>query len=170
MDDFRHSKDMEALREETADSLAGKHFRRVFNFCRSLLGSDADAEDAAQNVFLTVARRRHEVAEILQPVPWLLQIARLTCLNARRERDRLRSTGEEVDEPAEAGPPLAPTENLDRVRERIQKLPERYRAVLTLHFQQGLSHEEMAQVLGLSRGALRVLLHRAVAKLRQEAR
>ena len=170
MDELRHSKDMEALREETAESLAGKHFRRVFNFCRSLLGSDADAEDAAQNVFLTVARRRDEIPEVIQPVPWLLQIARLTCLNARRERDRLRSAGSEVDEPVEAGPPIAPTENLDRVRATIQTLPERYRAVLTLHYQQGLSHEEMAQVLGLSRGALRVLLHRAVVKLRQETK
>ena len=170
MDEFRHPKDMEALREETADSLAGKHFRRVFNFCRALLGADADAEDAAQNVFLTVARRRHEIPDILQPVPWLLQIARLTCLNARRERDRLRAAGGEVDEPVLAGPPLAPTENLDRVRASIQKLPERYRSVLALHYQQGLSHEEMAQVLGISRGALRVLLHRAVAKLRQETK
>jgi DNA-directed RNA polymerase specialized sigma24 family protein len=42
--------------------------------------------------------------------------------------------------------------------------------VLALHFQQGLSHAETAQVLGLSRGALRVLLHRAVARLREEAR
>ena len=135
MDDSGHSKDMEALREETAETLAGKYFRRVFNFCRTLLGSDADAEDAAQNVFLTVARRRHEVSEVLQPVPWLLQIARLTCLNARRERDRLRSTGSEVDEPVQAGPPIAPTENLDRVRASIEKLPERYRSVLTLHYQ-----------------------------------
>jgi RNA polymerase sigma-70 factor (ECF subfamily) len=158
---------MEALREETAESLAGKHFRRVFNFCRTRLGSDADAEDAAQNVFLTVARRREEIPDILQPVPWLLQIARLTCLNARRERDRLRA---EIDVPGKAGPPLPATENLDRVRAAIQKLPERYRSVLTLHFQQGLSHEEMAQVLGLSRGALRVLLHRAVARLREESR
>lgn len=171
MNDSGHPKDMEALREETAESLSAKHHRRVFNFCRSLLGSDADAEDAAQNVFLTVARRREEIPDILQPVPWLLQIARLTCLNARRERDRLRPTAGEIDGPAEVGPPLAPApENLDRVRAAIQKLPERYRSVLTLHYQQGLSHEEMAQVLGLSRGALRVLLHRAVARLRDEAR
>jgi RNA polymerase sigma-70 factor (ECF subfamily) len=159
---------MEALREETAESLSAKYHRRVFNFCRSLLGSDADAEDAAQNVFLTVARRKEEIPDILQPVPWLLQNARLTCLNARRERDRHRV---EIDAPVEVGPALpAAPETLDRVRAAIQKLPERYRSVLTLHFQQGLSHEEMAQVLGLSRGALRVLLHRAVARLREEAR
>src|SRR5689334_21189402 len=128
MDEFRHSEDMEALREETAESLARKYHGRVFHFCRSLLNSDSDAEDAAQNVFLTVARRREEIPDILQPVPCLLQIARLTCLNARRERDRLRASGAEVDAPAEAGPPLPPTENLDRLRAVIQTLPERYRS------------------------------------------
>ena len=161
---------METLHAETADTLARKHFRRVYHFCRTLLSSDADAEDACQTVFLTVSRRRLEIPGILQPLPWLLQIARLTCLNARRERDRVRAGAMEGDEPAELGPPLAPTENLDRVRGLIRNLPERYRSILALHFQQGLSHEEAAQVLGLSRGALRVLLHRAVARLRQEAK
>lgn len=168
MDESGHSKDMHAVGAETAESLAGKHFRRVLNFCRALLGRGADAEDAAQNVFLTVSRRRHEIPDVHHPVPWLLQIARLTCLNARRERERLRPV--EIDEPAEPGPPLPPTENLDRLRDVIQQLPERYRTVLALHFQQGLPHDEMARVLGLSRGALRVLLHRAVVRLRQEAR
>ncbi len=161
---------MEAVREESAESLARNYFRRVYGFCRALLGRDADAEDACQTVFLTVARRRGELAEIRQPVPWLLQIARLTCLNLRRERDRLRPAGTEQDESPEPGPPLEPTENIDRLRAVIDRLPERYRSVLTLHFQQGLSHAEAAQVLGLSRGALRVLLHRAVVRLRQEAR
>ncbi len=161
---------METIHEESAESLAAKHFRRVYNFCRSLLGSDADAEDACQTVFLTVSRRREEIPGILQPVPWLLQIARLTCLNARRQRDRLPQGATEDDVALPLPPPLAPSENVDRIRSLTERLPERYRTVLTLHFQQGLSHEEAAQVLGLSRGALRVLLHRAVSRLRQEAK
>ena len=50
------------------------------------------------------------------------------------------------------------------------RLPVRYRAVLTLHYPQGMAHDEMADVLAVSRGALRVLLHRAVGKLRQDLR
>jgi RNA polymerase sigma factor (sigma-70 family) len=170
MSESEHSEGMEALRETGVDALAAKYQRRVYQFCRSLLSRDADAEDAAQNVFLTVARRREELPDILQPLPWLLQIARLTCLNMRRERDRQPAPSAEIDAPVKAGPPIAPTESLDRLREVLQKLPERYRTVLALHYQQGLSHEEMAGVLGLSRGALRVLLHRAVTRLREEAK
>ena len=170
MSDLEHSEGMEALRDTSADALALQYRPRVYRFCRALLGSEADAEDATQNVFLTVARRRHELPEILRPLPWLLQIARLTCLNLRRERDRRPASSAEIDAPVKVGPPIAPTESLDRLRAAIQKLPERYRAVLALHYQQGMSHEEMAGVLGLSRGALRVLLHRAVTRLREEAR
>jgi RNA polymerase sigma-70 factor (ECF subfamily) len=159
---------MEAIQEETAETLARKHFRRVYAFCRSLLRSDADAEDAAQSVFLTVARRQEEIPRVARPVPWLLQIARLTCLNLRRERDRLAAG--ETEDPVEVGPPLGQDEDLDRLRGTMDRLPERYRTILALHFQQGLSHAESAEVLGLSRGAVRVLLHRAVARLRQEAR
>lgn len=161
---------METIRARTAEELARACRRRVYRFCRSLLGNDADAEDACQATFLTVARKPDELAEIRRPLPWLLQIARLTCLNARRERDRIRAAPLEPSDPPEAPAPLAPAEELDRVLAAAARLPERYRAALALHFQQGLSHEDMAEVLGLSRGALRVLLHRAVAALRREVK
>ena len=61
-------------------------------------------------------------------------------------------------------------EETSKIREASARLPERYRAVLALHYQQGLTHEETAEVLGVSRGALRVLLHRAVMRLREEVK
>jgi RNA polymerase sigma-70 factor (ECF subfamily) len=158
------------LEPETAESLARKHFRSVLGFCRSLLGPGADAEDAAQGVFLTVARRSTEIPGVRRPLPWLLQIARYACLNLRRERDRLRADPVAPDDAAEAGAPVDPGENLDRVRDAATRLPERYRAVLDLHYRQGLSQAEIAEALELSPGALRVLLHRAVARLRQHVR
>jgi RNA polymerase sigma-70 factor, ECF subfamily len=163
---------VEAVRGESIESLVRKYFGRVRQFCRSLLHDEADAEDACQEVFLLVARRKDELPGIIRPVPWLLQIARLTCLSARRRRDRFRAVApeSEVDVPVEAGPPVAATEDAAKIREASARLPERYQAVLALHYQQGLSHEEMAEVLQVSRGAVRVLLHRAVARLRQEVK
>ena len=56
------------------------------------------------------------------------------------------------------------------MRDAVELLPERYQAVLVMHYQQGMSQEEIAEAMELSRGALRVLLHRAVMRLRQEVR
>jgi RNA polymerase sigma-70 factor (ECF subfamily) len=147
------------------------HFDRVYNFCRALLSNEADAQDASQEVFLTVLRRRDELAQIREPWPWLLKVARLTCLYFRRTRAR-RGAGEPLEgaeEAPEVGPPIGRDE-LDRIWSSLDRLPERYRAILALHFQQGLSHAELAAVLEVSRGTVRVLLHRAIARLRQEVR
>src|ERR1043166_8272897 len=129
------------------------HFDRVYNFCRALLSNEADAQDASQEVFLTVLRRRDELAQIREPWPWLLKVARLTCLYFRRTPAR-RGAGEPLEGAEEAPEGGRP----DRRRDAD-------RASLALHFQQGLSHAELAAVLEVSRGTVRVLLHRAIARL-----
>jgi RNA polymerase sigma-70 factor (ECF subfamily) len=149
-----------------------RHFDRVYNFCRALLSHEADAQDACQEVFLTVLRRREDLPGIREPGPWLMKVARLTCLYVRRKRLRAEPGDpdeQEAQEMGEVGEPLQ-REELGRIWGSLEKLPERYRAVLALHFQQGMSHEELAEVLDVSRGTVRVLLHRAIARLRQEVR
>lgn len=149
----------------TVELLARKHFRDVYGLCRSLLGNDAEAEDAAQEVFLTATRRAADGAG----KPWLMKVAVYTCFNARRRRRPL-SLEHEPDAPLDPGPPLDAGEDLARVREAIARLPERYGAVLALRHQQELTHDQISDVLDLSPGAVRVLLHRATARLREEVR
>jgi len=154
----------------TVESIAREYSRRVYNFCRSILRNDSDAEDACQEVFLTVTRRQDELGEVQRMHPWIMKVALLTCQWVRRKRGRLTTNDGEADLPADPGPPIEASEDVGRIRAAIGQLPDRYRDVLTLHYQQGLSHEEISDVLGLSRGAMRVLLHRAVAKLRDQVK
>jgi RNA polymerase sigma-70 factor (ECF subfamily) len=153
-------------------AVAREYFGRVYNFCRSLLRDESEVDDACQEVFLTVARRRDEIPEVRRFVPWLFKIALLTCLHIRRQRDRVPAplTAADAEDAVLSHPPVERTEEASRVREASARLPDRYRAVLALHYQQGLTHEEIAEVLGVSRGALRVLLHRAVMRLREEVK
>jgi RNA polymerase sigma-70 factor, ECF subfamily len=160
--------DIEALSD---DAVAARYFRRVHSFCRSLLRDASEADDACQEVFLTVSRRRDELPAVRQFVPWLFKIALLTCLHLRRQRERLPGTlAGETEDAVRSHPPVDRAEETSRIREASSRLPERYRAVLALHYQQGLTHEETAEVLGVSRGAFRVLLHRAVMRLREEVK
>src|SRR5262245_2748763 len=163
---------MPEMEAATAEAFSRRYFRRVYNFCRSLLREEADVEDACQEVFLTVMRRREELSSVERPACWLMKIARLTCLYVRRKRARGLAVDVEPEagDGGDVGPPIDRTEDVGRVREAATRLPERYQTVLTLHFQQGMAHEEIADVLGISRGAVRVLLHRAVARLREEVR
>lgn len=155
----------------SAEAMSRLYLKRVYGFCRTLLRDERDAEDACQEVFLTVLRRGDQLGSVQKPLPWLMKVARLTCLWVRRKR-RCEPTirDSEVDASYDPGPPIEPREDLGRVRSALERLPERYQAVLVMHYQQGMSQEEIAQAMELSRGALRVLLHRAVMRLRQDLR
>lgn len=155
----------------TPEVLARLYLKRVYGFCRSMLRNERDAEDACQEVFLTVQRRWDQLAAVRRPLPWLMKVARLTCLWVRRKRRTEVAIEEaQIDAPCDPGPPLEPGAEAGRIQEALERLPERYQSVLTMHYQQGMSQEEIAEAMELSRGALRVLLHRAVLRLRQEVK
>jgi len=151
------------------EALARLYLKRVYGFCRSMLRDERDAEDACQEVFLTVSRRWEELGRIRKPLSWLMKVSRLTCLWVRRKRRTEAPLEEvEIDAPCDPGPPIEPDADQSRVRAALERLPERYQSVLAMHYQQGMSQEEIAEAMEMSRGALRVLLHRSVMKLRQE--
>ena len=153
------------------EALTRLYLKRVHGFCRTMLRDERDAEDACQEVFLTVLRRWDQLGSVQKPLPWLMKVARLTCLWVRRKRRKDVAFEEtEIDASYDPGPPVEPGEDVSRVMEATERLPERYQAVLVMHYQQGMSQEEIAEAMELSRGALRVLLHRAVMRLRQEVR
>jgi len=155
----------------TPEALARLYLKRVYAFCRSMLRNERDAEDACQEVFLTLLRRWDQLGTVQRPLSWLMKVSRLTCLWVRRKRRNEVAIEEaQIDAPCDPGPPIDGGAEQGRVREALNRLPERYRAVLTMHYQQGMSQEEIAEAMELSRGALRVLLHRAVLRLRQEVK
>jgi RNA polymerase sigma-70 factor (ECF subfamily) len=158
----------ESLSPEALTRLYRKH---VYGFCRTLLGDERDAEDACQEVFLTVVRRWDQLGTVQKPLSWLMKVSRLTCLWVRRKRKRDVAIDDvAIDASYDPEPPIEAGTGMDRVREALGRLPERYQAVLTMHYQQGMSPEEISEAMEVSRGTLRVLLHRAVMRLRQEAR
>ena len=155
----------------TPELLTRLYRKRVYGFCRTLLRDERDAEDACQEVFLTVVRRWDQLGSVRKPLPWLMKVSRLTCLWIRRKRRKdVGFEAAAIDVSYDPEPPLEPGSGLDKLRESLDQLPERYQSVLTMYYQQGMSPEEISEAMELSRGTLRVLLHRAVMRLRQEVR
>ncbi len=153
------------------EALSRAYLRPVYGYCRTMLRDERDAEDACQEVFLTVIRRGDRLGSLRKPLPWLMKVARLTCLWIRRKRrTEVPILEAEIDASYDPGPPMEPGEDLGKIQGALERLPERYQSVLVMHYQQGMAQEEIAEAMELSRGALRVLLHRAVMRLRQEVR
>jgi RNA polymerase sigma-70 factor (ECF subfamily) len=128
-----------------------------------LLGNDADAEDCVHDVFLGLpeALQRYEERGTLDS--WLKRITARVALN------RLRSTRRRAEEsPAHEPRGRDGRGTLDAIaiREAVAALPDTLRAVFVLKEIEGFSHEEIARLLGITRGNSEVRLHRAIRALR----
>jgi RNA polymerase sigma factor (sigma-70 family) len=148
-----------------------RHAPAILSFCRHMLASREEAEDAVQQVFASAYRdlRRDERAINLKP--WLFAIARNRCLSMLRARREHSSAEREI---ATAG--LA--EQVERRGELrdllhdLDDLPEQQRAALLLSEVSGLAHVEIADVLGCEAGKVKALVFRARSGLieRRDAR
>ena len=139
----------------------------IYGLCRRILRSEADAEEAAQETFARLCAEVRGRGKLLEVRRWAATVAMNLCFDRRRRnaREILADPPEPAEAPAE---PLHPAD-LEKVREHLNSLPERYRLALHYHFAIGLKPREWAEAMGLEDGTARVLLHRAIAALRKKA-
>ncbi|HEU4701873.1 MAG TPA: RNA polymerase sigma factor [Conexibacter sp.] len=147
--------------ESAFEALYDRHHPAILGFCRHMLGTREEAEDAVQHTFLAAFRdlARHE-----QPIelrPWLFAIARNRCLSLLRARRA--HVAIELAEPATDG--LTTTvERREDVRELLgdlARLPEDQRAALLLAELGALDHAGIATVLGCPREKVKALVFQA---------
>jgi len=146
-------------------------FPSVFAVARRMVGSDADAEDIAQDVFLTLWRKPPDLSEGKATLStWLYRVASNRSIDwLRRKRPGLLEEAENEPE-AGAGPEeFAAQGQVARSIDRaLAALPERQRLALTLTYYQGLSNIEAAEIMESSVDALESLLARARRRLRSD--
>ena len=139
---------------------------RVFNLV-ARIGGEQDADELSQEVFLKVFRGLAKFRGEAALGTWIYRLAVNAALTHVTRRPRERSLEESGwDEPASTPPARDP-----RLREHIERalcaLPTGYRAVLVLHDVEGLSHEEIADILGCRIGTSKSQLHKARQKMRE---
>lgn len=148
-----------------------RYLDRVYGFAYHQLGDHHDAEDATERTFLeamrAIGRYRDEGPGFRA---WLFRIAHNTVRNVHRSRRRRRTLPiDDAFERADPAPDPAGVavraEELRRIRDALETLPEDRRHVILLRFGQGLSSREIGAILTRSEGAVRVLLHRALREL-----
>ncbi|WP_437963888.1 sigma-70 family RNA polymerase sigma factor [Sorangium sp. So ce260] len=148
---------------------------RVYRFGLRVCRDAFDADDAVQEAFAKLARRP-DVARDPGVLSWLMTAVRNACLRMlrpfARERSRLGQRADDVD--AVASGELDPQAALERwrlvraVHEAIAALERPYREVLVLRDVEGLTGDEVCQMLGLGEAAMKSRLHRARQLVRAE--
>jgi RNA polymerase sigma-70 factor (ECF subfamily) len=147
--------------------LYDRHAEALYRTAYRVSGSRHDAEDIVHDLFvgLPEALKRYEERGNLQA--WLTRIVvRLALMRARANSRRRTASIAEAEHVASAGRTDA---RLDRseVNAAVMALPASLRLVFTLRQVEGFSHDEVAGMLGISTGASRVRLARAIRLLRR---
>jgi RNA polymerase sigma factor (sigma-70 family) len=148
--------------QEAFARLVSRHQGLVAAACRRQ-ASATETDDCVQAVFLILARKPQAAAGVPSLAAWLLRVAAYVCRHSRRAAQR--RTRAERTTPATEGhqPETAVLEHLDHCLDRLN---ERQRNAVVLHYYQGLDASEIAGRLGISRNQVYLLLHRGLAALR----
>jgi RNA polymerase sigma-70 factor (ECF subfamily) len=147
--------------------LFSAHGRMVLGLCRLLLRDPVEAEDAAQQVFVSAHRALLGGAVPREPAAWLAAIARNEC--RARIRTRMRAPLKLPELPADIADPLSSAihaADLDALWAALSELPRRQRKAFLLRELGGLSYGELGVALGVTRPAVESLLFRARQQLR----
>ena len=143
--------------------LVARYSRLVWGQCRNLLPNDADADDAFQATFLTLARSAKSIRAGAPLGPWLHGVAFRVCKNARRANGR-RAKREKACAQPEANRPVADSTweaAFAAVAEEVQKLPEAQRTAFVLCCIEGQATTAAAASLGQKLGTFSARLTRA---------
>jgi len=142
----------------------------VFRVAYSVLHDAADAEEIAQDAFLRAYGRSDELREPQKFKAWVCRIAFRMALNRRRAHGRQleRDTawhGTQTQQTTHGEQVEAERQYLSRLRNEIEKLPEKLRSVVLLASVTGMEAAEVAAVLEIPAGTVRSRLHLARKKL-----
>jgi RNA polymerase sigma factor (sigma-70 family) len=153
--------------EQPFRALYGRYQAQLYRYCHSIVGNEADAQDALQSTFTRALVALREGKRNAPLRPWLYRIAHnesISLLRARRqaisepERERL-AVGQSVEESADT------RARLELLLADLAQLAERARAALVMRELGGLSHEEIAAALQISVGAAKQAIFEARSAL-----
>jgi len=153
------------------ERLFREHGRLVAGLCRGLLRDADEAEDAAQQAFLSAHRAFLRGAEPKDPRAWLTTIARNECLARIRDRMRRPLPFADAGSGAPTGDPVVEAirrADMTAVWRAVRALAPQQRQAMLLREFGGLSYDELAVALGVSLPAVESLLFRARTRLRVE--
>ncbi len=152
--------------------------KQIYSFCVYITGDRDAADDLYQQTFL-VAIEKKEIREDQNPKSYLLSIAVNLWNNQKRKylwrrkkvnvvffeegaEEQIMDHAPSVEEAVEQ------KDEINRIRQAVQTLPDKLRVVILMHFMEEMSVEEVSQVLGIPAGTVKSRIHKAKAVLREK--
>ena len=161
--------------EAAFETLLRLYEKKVYTLCRRMCGNDEDAQEAAQDAFLSLWRSAKSFRGDASLSTWLYRLATNACIDLLRRNkrggERVSLDDEETTFELVDGRPL-PEQVVERretqklIEEGLAALPEDYRAVLLLREAEGLSYAEIADAMHIELGTVKSRISRGRVLLR----
>ncbi|OGP58915.1 MAG: hypothetical protein A2V67_20740 [Deltaproteobacteria bacterium RBG_13_61_14] len=171
--------------QSSFNRLVLKYQNKIFNLCYRMLGDQAEAEDVAQDVFVTLFRSVKTFRGDSLFSTWVFRITVNHCKNrlkylTRRNYFRTQSLDQplpteegevtpDVEDDGETPEEILVTSEIqDLIQRKIGELDEEHRTAIVLRDIQGLSYQEIADILHLKEGTVKSRIHRARLELKEK--
>ena len=151
----------------TLDELYREHVGNVYRYAYAVLGNHADAEDVTQTTFVNALRALERGERPRTPGNWLTVIAH-NIIRQRWRREHVRPAEVELDDDVADTPREEAEQPLGEVVRALQRIPPSQREALVMRELEGRTYKEIAEILGVTNGALETLLFRARRSLAEE--
>ena len=158
------------------DKCVDEFAERVYNHAYRMLGSQEDAEDATQEVFIRVYRGLMNFRGEAQVSTWIWRITTNVCLSYRARRKEyivplddhnLEETLADDSETSNPESKLSKKEESERLASLIAELNHIEAAAVSMFYLQEMSYEEISAALSIPAGSVATALHRGREKLRK---
>lgn len=148
------------------------HYKEmVYTICLRMLTNEADAEEAAQEVFIKSYRAIRSFQGNSKFSTWLYRITYNHCISVIRKKVKMIDLVDEIPDNTVKEETIDGMSELDRkerekyIKEAIEALPETDAVIITLFYLKELSLEEIGDITGMTSGNIRLRLHRSRKKL-----
>ena len=134
-----------------------------------ILESEQDARDAVQDLYIKLWNSRDTLDNVHNPMGYCVRLMKNLCIDRLRKDSRLprADLSEEIAADDTADGPQTAREQTERLMRAIRKLPTRHRKVLEMKLLRGMSNEQISQETGMTNLAVRVMISRARAKIKE---
>ena len=145
-----------------------EYHSKVAGYIRARIRSEADAEDLCADVFEKIFRKYDEYdREKAALGTWIFTITRNTLIDFFRRNKPSEELDENLSDDTELDADLIRTETLSELAAALRRLPEQMRDIIVLRYYDGKPLTEIAKIMNLSYGAVKLRHQNAVAMLRQ---
>ena len=154
------------------EQLVAAYRNQVFRLALRMCGNEADADEVAQEAFLSAWKGLPNFRGESRFSTWLYQLTTHAAIDLLR-REKRQAAAEDIDGITAADDGLSPQQQVERaetrreVRSALMQLPEEYRTALVLREIQQLSYEEIAQATGAKSGTIKSRISRGRGLLRK---